>query len=174
MPHNVAQKQAAWLSQLCQPVGHGRRVNQQFRIFCTSPKANQTKDPTHSQIKCGTLGDFGPSTLSRSPSPAPFMYFPFPFPVQQKHLLAQLFGPLFECCYGICRIAFIIWLAQRPFEPQLQLQLQLQAATATAARNELCIDFLFAILTALTLFPSGGDGGRGGVAEATLRQRQTK
>lgn len=153
------QQQAAWLSQLCQPVGHGRRVNQQFRIFCTSPKANQTKDPTHSQIKCGTLGDFGPS-------PAPLMYFPFPFPVQQKHLLAQLFGPLFECCYGICRIAFIIWLAQKA--------LWAPTPTATAARNELCIDFLFAILTALTLFPSGGGGGGRGVAEATLRQRQTK
>lgn len=44
------------------------------------------------------------------------------------------------------------------------------------ARNELCIDFLFAILTALTLFPSGGGGGvaMAAVAEATLRQRQTK
>lgn len=117
-------------------------------------------------------------SLPPYPYPHTLHHFICPFPVQQKHLLAQLFGPLFECCYGICRVAFIIWLAQKA--------LWAPTATPTAARNELCIDFLFAILTALTLFllqsageaasggSWGGGGGGGTVAEATLRQRQTK
>lgn len=126
--------------------------------YFAQAESKPNKRPNSLSDKVGNSRGFWSPSLSFCRSPR---VFPFPFPVQQKHLLAQLFGPLFECCYGICRVAFIIWLAQKA----------LWAPTPTAnptaasqpgshlARNELCIDFLFAILTALTLFPSGGGGG---------------
>lgn len=138
--------QAAWLSQVTSPVGHGRRVNQQFRIFCTSRK--QAKQKTQLCCTDKVWNSWGFWLLHPAPYPShpllSALYAHFLYSIQ------TFVGPAVRAAVRVLlwhlpRVAFIIWLAQKAL-------LSPCTATPTAARNELCIDFLFAILTALTLF----------------------
>lgn len=103
------------------------------------------------QIKCGTLGDFGCCTPLHPYPSHPLLsafYAHFLYSIQTfvgPAVRAAVRAAVRVLLWHLPRVAFIIWLAQKAL-------LSPCTATPTAARNELCIDFLFAILTALTLF----------------------